>query len=153
MSLLQASPLRLAVLDASGAKLKTLILPTPVEGGLELEWVDKLHTWELDDGGELTRTLGYLPQLTVKWTYYDERPAGRYPLGTDNGQRPSLEDLLVILSQPSGRLRVSPGLSAGGFTVDRCQVKPIGRRGLVYSGVQVVFRGRYARPTRSLEAF
>lgn len=151
--LLQPGPLRLALLDANGAKLKTLYLPTPDMGGLEIDWDEKSHTWELDTGDELTRKLGYLPVLTCKWSGYNEAPGGRYPLGTLNGQRPSLEDLLVLLSEPTGRLRVSPGLASGGFTVNRVTVKPIGRRGAIYTGLQVVFRGRYVRPVRDLEVF
>lgn len=152
MALMQLGYLRLALLDAQGSKLKTLILPPPDKNGFELDWEFKGNTFELDNGDEITRALGYLPVLTVRWAAYDERP-GQYSVGLLDGQKPSLEALLDLLSQPTGRLRISPGLSAGGFTVDRAIVKPIGRKGLIYTGLELTFRGRHVQPTRALEVF
>ncbi len=148
--LMQVGPIRLALLASiGGAKVKTLILPAPSQDGKELEWAEKASTQELIDGSERTRRLGYLPVLTCKWTAYDDRG----PLGTGDGQRPGLEDLLVLLSQPTGMLKVSPGLAAGGFVVDSAKVKPIGKKGNSYTGLQVVFRGRDILPTMALGAF
>lgn len=152
MPLLQTGPIRLALLDASGTKLKTLYLPAPDKDGLGLEWAERGKTWDLDNGGQMSRLVGFLPILKVRWGAYDERP-GQYAIGLNDGNRPGLEDLLWLLSQPSGRIRVSPGLSAGGFTVDRPQVKPIGRKGTIYTGLEVTFRGRTAQPSMALEVF
>lgn len=151
--LLQVGPIRLALLDAAGAKIKTLYLPAPASDGLNLEWEEKGTTWDLDDGGEMSRIIGFLPVLKVQWRTYDERPGRGYAIGTGNGQRPTLEDLLWFFSQPSGRIRVSPGLSAGGFTVDRCKVRGIGKKAAWYTGVEVTFRGRHAFATETLEVF
>lgn len=152
MPVLVAGPIRLAVLDGAGNKLRTLYLPTPDMGGLELGWEEKDNTWDLLNGDPLTRSLGYLPVLTCKWSSYDERPEGRWPLGTANGQRPCLDDLLVILSGPTRTLRVAT-LTGGGFTCDKVQVRPYQRRSLIASGIQVTFRAAKVRSQRDLEVF
>lgn len=153
--LLQVGVIRLAILaSVEGPKALTLFLPPPERGGLNLEFVKKGNTEEVLDGGERTRTLGYLPVLTCDWSAgYDETDGYGYAPGVNDGQSPGLEDLLQILSLPTGMLRVSPGLSAGGFTVDSVAVKPIGRKGLAYTGLQAVFRGRRTQSTMTLEAF
>jgi hypothetical protein len=118
-----------------------------------MEWVRKSNTEDLVTGGERTRVLGYLPVLSFKWNAYDERTGQGYPIGTSDGQRPGLEDLLVFLSQPSGFLRVGPGLNGGGFTVDSVTIQPFGKKGNVYTGFQAVFRARDPLSTMSLGAF
>lgn len=153
MALIQATPVRLALLDANGSKLKTLFLPIPDWDGIHLDWEERGKTWDLDDGGEVSRIVGFLPVLRLRWSHYDERPGMGYPIGTGDGQRPTLEDLLWFLSQPSGRIRISPGLNAGAFTVNRTQHRGIGKRGLFYTGLEVTFRGRHAQPTQQLEVF
>lgn len=151
--LLQAAPVRLALLDATGVKLKTLYLPMPDLDGFDLSWDERGRTWDLDDGGELTRVKGFLPVLKVRWSAYDDRLGRGYTIGTGDGQRPTLEDLLWFLSQPSGRLRVSPGLASGGFTVNRARPKGIGYKAGYYTGIEVTFRGRTALPSMGLEVF
>jgi hypothetical protein len=152
--LLQTDVVRLALLaTVDGAKVKTVYLPPPSVKGLNLEWDKKASTKDLVLGGERTRVRGYLPVLTCTWSAYDERPGQGYAIGTANGQRPCLEDLLVLLSQPTGMLRVSMGRSAGGFTVDSVSVKPLGKEGPYYTGLQVVFRGRDPLSTMTLGAF
>lgn len=147
--ILQTGPVRLALLNPDGSKQKTLILPAPEKGSPGLEWIKKASTKEVVDGGERTRLLGFLPQLTLSWSVYDDTQA----TGTGNGQTPTLEALLVLLSQATGTLRVSPGLSAGGFTADQVDVKEIGKVPGFYTGIKVTFRARLARPARDLEVF
>jgi hypothetical protein len=150
---LQTGVIRLALLNTDGTKAKTLLLPPPTPGGVDLEWARKATTKELLDGSERTRLRGYLPVLTCKWPAYDDRTGQGVVIGTADGQRPALEDLLWFLSQPTGKIRVSPGTAAGGFTVDSIQVQPLGKKGPFYTGLQVVFRGRDALPTMTLGVF
>lgn len=105
MAVIANGKIRLALVDAGGVKQKTLILPTPDKGTPELEWIEKVSTKELIDGSERTRLLGFLPQLTLTWKVYDDSQA----TGTGDGQTPTLEALLGILSGATGTLRVSPG--------------------------------------------
>jgi hypothetical protein len=151
--LLQSGPIRLAFLDSYGGKVKTLVLPAPDRGMPALEWARKSTTVTLVGGGERTRVDGYLPILTLKYKVYDERPGQGYTIGTADGQRPQFVDLLWYLSQPTGRLRVAPGLTAGGFTVDAVTVKPITIRAGLVTEVDIVFRAREVQPTMTLEVF
>lgn len=154
MSVLQTGVIRLAYLASpGGAKVKTFYLPPPSRGMPTVDWEDDADTVRLVGGGRRTRRDGYVPVLAVRWNVYDDRAGQGYAIGTADGQRPALDDLLWYLSQPSGMLRVSPGLTAGGFTVDRVEVKPVGKRGEFYTGLEVTFRGRDAMVTRTLEAF
>jgi len=151
--LLQVGLIRLAVLNSDGTKLKTLILPAPSRDGLELEWDEDATTVKLVGGGRRTRRIGYVPVLTCKWKIYDDRAGNGQAIGTENGQCPSLEQLLALLSMPTKSLRVAPGLSAGGFTVDQAVAKSIGKESDFYTGIQITFYGRDATPTMALEAF
>jgi hypothetical protein len=152
--LLQTGIVRLALLaTVDGVKVSTAYLPPPSVKGMNLEWDKKASTKDLVTGGERTRVRGYLPVLTCTWSVYDERPHQGYVIGTGNGQRPGLEDLLGMLSQPTGMLRVSPGPSAGGFTVDSVQVRPLSKEGDFYTGLQAVFRGRDPLPSMTLGVF
>ena len=154
MVMLQTGPIRLAFLNSGGAKLATFVLPSPSQKGLSLDWQKKATTVELVDKSQRTRLDGFLPKLSVKWTAYDERPGQGYVIGTGDGQRPTLESLLWYLSQPTGLIRVSPGLAAGGFTCDTIDVQPIAKvNGAFYGGIEVVFWGRDIQTTRVLEVF
>lgn len=150
--LLQTGPIRLAVLLPDGSKEKTLLLPPPSMDGLELDWEEDSTTVRLATGGRRTRRIGYIPSLTVRWKVYDDREIGCV-LGTDDGERPVLEDLLAILSLPSKGLKVSPGMAAGGFVVDQVVTKGIGKKGNFYTGLQATFHGRDAYATKTLETF
>lgn len=146
--LLQVGPIRLALLDA-GVKSKTLILPPPSRLGLDLDWEEDGTTVHLVEGGRRTRRIGYVPFLVAKWSVYDDTRA----TGIADGQTPSLEALLVLLSATTGQLRVSPGMTTGGFTVDQIVTKPIGKTAGFYSGVEATFYGRDATATKALEVF
>ena len=151
--LLQTGVIRLALLNSDGTKIKTLILPPPAPDGLSLEFIKKATTKDLVDGGDRTRVRGYLPVLTCKWPAYDDRTGQGVAIGTADGQRPTLEDLLWYLSQPTGKIKVSSGPTGGGFVVDAIDVHPLGKKGPFYTGLQVVFRGRNPLSTMTLGAF
>lgn len=151
--ILQTGVIRLALLNVDGSKAKTLLLPPPSDEGLSIQWVKKASTEELLDGSPRTRLLGFLPVVTCRWNAYDERTGQGYTIGTADGQRPGLEDLLWFLSQPTGKLKLSPGLAAGGFVVDAVDVDPIGKRGGIFTGIQATFRARDTSPTMTLGAF
>lgn len=154
MTLATPGAIRLAVLNGvGGAKLKTLWLPTPSKGTPEIEWVTKAVEKDILGGSERTRILGYIPTLTVNWKPYDERSGMGYTIGTSDGQRPRLEDLLKILSVASGTLKVSAGKTGGGFVVGRVKVGKVQLVGHGLGSVSVTFRGRDIVPEMRLEAF
>ena len=153
MTLLQLGPIRLAHLNTAGTKLKTFYLPAPSKGGLDLDWTKKATTVEMVDRSSRTRLDGFIPKLTVKWSAYDDRAGQGYTIGTSDGNRPTLESLLWYLSLTTGLIRVSPGLSAGGFTCDAVDVKALNKEGTVYTGIEVTFLGRDLVATRTLDAF
>lgn len=151
MDLLQVGKIRLGVLDINGALTKTLILPAPGKDGIELDWEEVATTVSLVDGGRRTRRIGYLPVLLVRWPVYDDEARPGVTIGTGDGQRPSLPDLLGILSATTGRLKISPGMSAGWVLCDQVTTKQIGKRANYYTGLQATFYGRDPRTTKSLE--
>lgn len=152
--ILQPGPIRLATLDAGGNKTKTLWLPTPAKGSPALEWERKSTVWTLVDGSERQRLLGFLPVLTVRWQIYDDTAGNGYTIGTADGNRPSLDQLLVLLSAASGGLKVSPGRTAGGLVVGALSVKPVVLAGAGFAqGLEVTFRGRDVRPDMTLGAW
>lgn len=152
--ILQPGPIRLATLDAGGTKTKTLWLPAPAKGSPSLEWERKATTWSLVDGSERQRLLGFLPILTVRWQIYDDTAGNGYTIGTADGNRPSLDQLLVLLSAGSNALKVSPGRSAGGLVVGALSVKPVVLAGAGFAqGLEVVFRGRDIRSDMTLGTF
>lgn len=153
MSLMETGVIRLATLDGDGDKLLTYYLPAPSMDGLELEWEEQSSTVTLATGGRRTRRVGFVPTLTVRWKLYDERTGQGYSIGIGDGERPTLEQLLVILSQATNTLKVSPGPAAGGFVVDQVVVKPIGKKGPYYTGLQAAFHGRVSTDTRTLGTF
>ncbi len=154
--LITPGPIRLAVLNSiGGTKLKTLYLPQPDRKFPELEWVAKETNQDLVDGGERTRRLGYIPVLKVRWTPYDDRAVFGYTIGTSDGQRPTLEQLLPILSMASGFLKVSlgNGTTPYGFVVGRVDVDKMPFRNTGFTDLSVTFRGRDIVADRTLGAF
>lgn len=155
-NLITPGPIRLAVLNGiAGTKLKTLYLPQPDRKFPELEWVAKKNDQDLIDGSERTRILGYLPVLKVKWSPYDDRAVFGYTVGTSDGQRPSLEQLLSILGTGSGLLKVSLGNTGTplGFVVGIVEVDRIPFRSTGFCDLSVTFRGRDIQSDRTLGAF
>ena len=143
---LQTGVIRLKRLDEtiSGGAQPILFLPPPSKNGLTLEYTLKSTTVDLINGAPRTRLLGYIPVLEAKWNYYKPEHFPQYSIGNTNNNMLSLDDLLKELSTATGTLAVSPGLTAGWFTVDSIQVKAFGVIGVgsLPSGVDVVFTGR-----------
>jgi len=163
--LLEVGPIRLAVLNPNGSKQKTLILPPPnAKGGLKLEWLNVgVYDYEFEMGGRGTRVIDnpHIPKLTVTWGPYADYPeddvsSGMYPLGNTDLHRPTWEQLMELTSAPYwGRLRISPGMNAGGFTVSKVEDKSYG---LVHGSdyceqIELTFYGTNGQATKTLEAF
>ena len=148
-----AGPPRLAVINSAGVVQKTLQLPPPRKGdGIGLEFIPKGVDRELEDFSESGFAAGYLPVLTLKWDVYDDRGGNGVTIGTADGNRPSLLQLLEILSV-RGLLRVSPGpAGTGSFRVESAKPSGIGLAGRNFGrGVSVTFRGKNPLPTMALE--
>jgi len=125
---LAGSP-RLAVLTTLGAVSKTLHLPPPKKDGITLEYLHKGIDRELENFSEAGFTAGYIPQLTLKWDVYDDTTGDGVTIGTADGNRPSLLQLLAMI-HTLGLLRVSPGPAGTGcFRVESARVGGIGLEG------------------------
>jgi hypothetical protein len=146
---------RLALLDAGGNTLKTLFLPAPDKGVPTVEWVEKGFNAELIDGGESNRRLGWLPQITMSWSVYNDTDGLGHTIGNADQNLASISALLDLLDTPPGLLKVSPGPSTGGFVVNKVTVQPIGIVGLAgfAAGLKVTFRGGTIQPSLTLGAF
>lgn len=145
-------PPRLALLNPDLSVLKTLALPPPKKGdGIALEFVHKGVDRELEDYSESGFTAGYLPVLTLKWDVYDERPGRGFTIGTADGNRPSLLQLLDLMSV-RGLLRVSPGPAGTGcFRVESARAGGIGLAGPGFGrNLSITFRGKELLPTMAL---
>lgn len=154
--LITPGPIQLAVLNGvGGAKLKTLVLPVPDRKNPELEWVEKKVDKDLVDGSERSRILGYIPSVKIKWSPYDDRTGQGLTIGTADGNRPTLEQLLTILSATPGTLKVGLGSTGtpNGFIVNRVTIDKIVYRGRDFADLAVTFRGRDVYATRTLGAF
>lgn len=150
--LVYAGPPRLAVLNPDLTVSKTLLLPPPKKGdGIALEFIPKGVDRELEDYSESGFNAGYLPVLTLKWDAYDDRDGEGVTIGTADGNRPSLLQLLPILSV-RGLLRVSPGpAGTGGFRVEKATPAAIGLAGQRFGkGVSITFRGKSLLDTMAL---
>lgn len=146
---LQAAPLRLKLVDVSGTPV--VILPPPMKGGMLLEFVEKKDSVDLMSGAERTRKYGYIPVLTIKYDLYFPAHFPQYAAGVTDGKMPVFDDLLILLSKPTGTLKISPGLSnVGWINVDSVQVKGISLAGIFPSGLEIVFRGRDILSTMAL---
>lgn len=154
---LKTGPIKLAVLNPDGSKLKTLYLPPPDKGYPKLEFVKKAHKVELETGDERTRLLGYIPVMVIRWSAYDSNSGHGYTIGTADGNRPTAEDLLGILSAATDTLKIASGSytsTAGGFVADAIDVKEFGVAGVsTVTGLEVTFRGRDILATMGLGSF
>lgn len=150
--LVYPGPPRLAVLNPDLSVLKTLVLPPPKKGdGISLEFIHKGIDRELEDYSESGFTAGYLPVLTLKWDVYDDRTRPGVTIGTADGNRPSLLQLLDLVSV-RGLLRVSPGPAGTGcFRVESARAGGIGLTGPGYGrNVSITFRGKGLLSTMAL---
>lgn len=135
------------------ASAVTLYLPMPDNGMPTVEWIEKGYKTDLVTGSESNRLLGYIPELTMRWSAFDDRPTEGFTIGQANGNRPAITDLLYLISRyvpgipNNGYLAVSPGPAAGGFIVMSTKRSPIGvvgQQGFA-KGVQVTFRGGWVQ--------
>lgn len=164
MYLLPGTP-RLAVLNPDGSKAKSLWLPMPDKGLPKIEWEQRKVATDLFDGGKAIRRLGFLPKLTLHWAIYLDQIQASFQegvtvgawgqvIGANDGQMPSMNDLLLILSAAPGSISVSPGPSAGGFIAQDWDIKAIGTNPLGQAeGVEIAFEGGTVMSTMVLEAF
>ena len=160
MSFLNPGCLAIATLDlgGSGAKTATYYLPPPDnDSGLTLEWCQKDFTTDLIDGSESTRRLGWIPELTLNWTVFDDVNARYgYTIGTANGNQLTFPGLLSVLDTTPGYLKICPSLSANtGFVVNKVTVAAIGiigPTGLAHN-VSIVLRGQSIFSTKVLPTF
>ena len=148
---------RLATLDpaGSGSKTATYYLPVPDDDGVKLEWIEKSDTYELVNGSEGIYLLGYLPELTITWSVYDDKTAGYgYQVGSNSGNQLDFASLMTVLATSSGFLSVSPGPNAGGFIVNKTSISPTGvSTGGCATNLSIVFRGTTIQANRLLGAF
>lgn len=90
--------------------VKTIYLPAPTKEGLALSWDSKGTLAEMADGSKAFKSKGYSPKVTLKYKLYND-VAGEsdLPLGVEDGQIPTAEDLLQILTMyGQSRLEFSP---------------------------------------------
>lgn len=155
MSLFVPGTPRIALLDSNGNKLRTLYLPPPDRtGGIGLQWVEKAFDANLIDGSESCRRLGWLPQLKLKWsTYNDVLQTQARPIGGNDGDLADINSLLALLDSPVGTIKVSPGPSAGGFVVNKTTISEMSVDGPVTTDLTITLRGGAICASKVLGAF
>jgi hypothetical protein len=149
---------RIALLNSDGVTYASVnYLPPPdANNGMQLEWEEKNQTKVLIDGSEATRRLGWVPNLTLRWTVYnDVLRMNAYPIGSANGDQLDIISFLALLDNPCGSLYISPGPSAGGFVVQTTKISPIGivTGSGIAAGVEINFRGGSIYSSKVLGAF
>jgi len=158
MTYFQPGALRIATLSPADqvTKLGTFYLPSPNRSnGLAFEWIEKSLTKELIDGSESTRRFGFIPQVTLSWSIYDDlNPLYGYPIGSATGNQLSFPALLAIMDITPGFIRFSPSTVDGGFNVYSVKIAKLGVTiaGLV-TGLSITLRGGEILPTKVLGAF
>jgi hypothetical protein len=141
-------PIQLQLLNTQGLPTVTLHLPMPMEGYPQTSWEADEIRKRIPGVGLRVRTRGFRPIVKVKWKYYDERP-GRRAIGTAEGQTPSFQQLLAILSLPGGSYRIGrPGAWVTIETVEGPEPHPVSG---FAAEVSLTFHGRKVLPSRSLE--
>lgn len=165
---------RIALLNTSGVKLKTLFLPMPDKGLPKVRWNEKGQVKDLIDGSEANRRLGWIPEVTFRWSVYVDQISASFTdgstmgawglaVGPNNGQMASMNDLLVLLSNAPGLIAISPGpglpgapFIAGGvgfvaqsWTISEIGANPLGQA----EGVSITFRGGAIQSSMVLGAF
>ena len=152
MTFIQPGTPRIKLLTVTGTPV--LWLPQPNPGQPSLQWIPKGIVKELYDGREVWRQLGWIPELTIEWSIYDDRSTEGWTIGTANGNRPAVSDLLAILSGAPGSFSISPGPSAGGFVPQSWKESAIGVvPGGYAKGLQLTLRGGAIYSSKVLGAF
>jgi len=153
---LQVGPCRIAIVNGSGVRTSTYYLPPPdKDTGISLVWDKKAYNETLYDGSEVERLLGFVPELTLSWSIYDDKNAiWGNQIGSSNGNQLDFLSFMSILDTPSGYISVSPGMTAGGFVCSSWKVDQIGTLvGGLATGITVTFRGTGIYSTRTLGSF
>ncbi len=138
-----------------GSKVSTWYLPAPDnKGGLKLAWVQKGWWPELIDGSESARVLGWLPELSLTWSAYNDVLPLYGTIGSASGDVLDINSLLAVLDNPASNLEVSPGPSAGGLFPAKITVNPLGivANGIA-AGLKLTFRSGAIYQQKILPAF
>jgi hypothetical protein len=147
---------RIALLSG-GVKILTLYLPPPDKGkGLGLEFIEKGFYPELIDGSESCRRLGWIPELKLQWTAYNDLiPIQGWTIGAANGNQASVSALLAMLDNTPGTVEISPGPSAGGFIINKTTIPSFGIAGAqgIVTGLQITLRGGAILTSKALGAW
>ena len=147
---------RIRLLNSDGSTNKTLWLPPPSKDkGMLLEFEEVRVTKQLVTGARVCLRKGWLPTLTLSWKAYNDQRVPGYTIGAADGNVASFAALLAILDAPVGRVKISPGPSAGGFIVTETEVSPIGTVGLqgIAEDVEIVLKGGTLLATKALGTF
>jgi len=113
------SPL-LKILNSNLTVAKTLYLPIPDKGGIELTWESMAFVDKRFDG---TPIITYLnqnqkvkPRLTLKYKVYNDLLDNtEKPIGTNDGNTPTAQQLIELINSNIGLIAVSPGPSTNHF--------------------------------------
>ena len=108
-NLLQIGPLRIATLnsDGTGTKVNTYYLPAPSD--IKITWEEKGINSILYNGSESNRRLGFIPQVDITWSIYDDiNNRYGYTIGTANGNQLTFDGLMSVLDATPGFISFSP---------------------------------------------
>jgi hypothetical protein len=146
---------RIRLLNADGTTNKTLWLPPPDR--------DKGTLLEFEEEGILKNCIGariwlrrgWYPNLTLVWKNYNDVAVPGYTVGAADGNVASFTALLAILDAAPGRVKISPGPSAGGFVVNETKISPIGVVGPqgIAQGVEIQLKGGTLLAAKALGTF
>lgn len=152
---LQVGPLRCAVLDPSGSGVKTSVYYLPSPSKITETWIEKGINTELINGAESNRRLGFIPEVTITWSIYDDvNPRWGYAIGNANGQQLTFDGLMSWLDGAPGYISFSPGLTAGGFVVNTVKINNYGVMvGGFITDLQITLRSGTIYNTKQLGAF
>lgn len=148
---------RIKLLNSDGSVNAIYYLPPPDKDGISEEWVEIINsTKTMIDGSEQTRRLGWIYELKLKWSVYNDfQKTTPYTAGLASGNILDFAGLKSVLDNPYGSLIISPGPSAGGFLLGKTTmsgIAPMGSQGIV-TGLTLTLRGSYCYPTKLLGAF
>lgn len=157
MALFYPGTPRIALLNADLTLNKTCYLPPPSnDEGVGLTWEEKNQVKTVIDGSERCWRLGWIPELTLSWKYYDDfSKRWPHPVGNADGNLLDINSLLALLATPPGLLKISPGPSAGGFLVQSHKVAElrIATDMGITAGLRITFRGGKICSSMILESF
>jgi len=152
---LNIGPLRIATLDPGGSGSKTATFYLPAPSDIKLSWEEKGINSVLYNGAESNRRLGFIPQIELTWSIYDDvNNRYGYTIGTSNGNQLTFDGLMSVLDTAPGFLSFSPGLTTGGFVINQVKVNSFGVMiGNFVTGLSITLRGGNIVSTKTLGAF